>query len=282
MCASAHRCLCIHGIGSKVIRIALYMPEMQEIIATLRLQEFPRLRRLEVFLSQAQLPPPNVTIWQGLWGLLMASSSVQNLTVDFGLPIFDKHTRSCVHQCAHVCICAAHLLAAIATPGIALRHITLRGTPATPTMRDVASGVVAMSSQLDTLQLVQLDPFLWNALDNTMPTDRVAFACRQLQFSSMDFIPPHFNASEMSTGWDRLFGDPRLQRIVVTDFWSCCELPPVNDMKDIPVMVPGRRVMINLRDQADCTGTFGFTVLGWLQRLAATATEVEFFGEMLI
>ena len=81
---------------------------------------------------------------------------------------------------------------------------------------------------------------------------------------------------------DRLFGDPRLQRVIVTDFWSCCELPSVDGMKDIPVMVPGRRVMINLHTQANCICVFSSTVLGWLQRLAATATEVEFFGEMLV
>ena len=62
----------------------------------------------------------------------------------------------------------------------------------------------------------------------------------------------------------------------MTAFWSYGELPPVNDIKDIPVMVPGRRVIINLRNQANCTCAFSFTVLGWLQRLAATATEVEF------
>ena len=115
-----------------------------------------------------------------------------------------------------------------------------------------------------------------------MPTDKVAFACRQLRFSAMHFIPPHFNASEILTGWDRLFGDPRLQRVIVTDFWSCCELPSVDGMKDIPVMVPGRRVMITLHNQANCICVFSFTVLGWLQRLAATATQVEFFGEMRI
>ena len=119
-------------------------------------------------------------------------------------------------------------------------------------MQRVASAVVAISSQLETLRLVELDPFLYNALDGEVSNDQVVIACRRLQFSSVEFIPPRFSGGELLVGWDRLFSDPRLRRIVVTGFRSTCDWPSMETIDPPPpppVMVPGRRVTIELRDR---------------------------------
>ena len=171
------------------------------------------------------------------------------------------------------------LAAALKNAGIALRHITLRGTPADRCMQRVASAVVAISSQLETLRLVELDPFLCNALDKRRSTNKVAIACRRLQFSSVGSIPPRCSVSKLLVGWDRLFGDPRLRCIVVSSFQSGCRWPSMFDPPPPPPVVPGRRVIIELRDRTSDKRTnngFHWDAISWLKRLASTATEVEF------
>ena len=250
-----------------MIRIAVHLP-CSPITVIPQPEEFPRFCRLEIYLLHRQLLCTTIDAQcEGIWRLVAAPSSVENLTVHFPVPMLCGYTYG-----------VAQLAAALETPGMALRHITLRGTPAAPPMRDVASAVVAISSQLETLHLVELDPFLYNALDGEVSNDKVVIACRRLQFSSVEFIPPRFSGGELLVGWDRLFGDPRLRRIVVTGFRSTCDWP---SMKTIdpppPVMVPGRRVTIELRDRA-CgnNSVFNWNAIEWLERLAGTASDVEF------
>ena len=170
------------------------------------LEEFPHLCRLEIYLSHEQLRSTTINAQsEAIWRLVAAPSWVENLTIDFALPMLCGYTYG-----------PAQLSAALETPGVALRHITLRGVPP---MRNVASAVVAVASQLETLRVGELDCSLYLALDNKLSTDKVALACRQFQFSSVGFIPPQFDASELLVAWDRLFSDPRLQRIVVSS--SC-------------------------------------------------------------
>ena len=257
--------MCIPGVGSDVIRIAVHLSS-HNITKILQPEEFPRFCRLEVHLLQRQLLWATIDAQcEAIWRLVAAPSSVENLTVNFDVPMLRISTYG-----------GAQLAAALKTPGIALRHITLRGT----LMRDVASAVVAMCSQLETLRLVELDPFLWNALNRKrLSTDKVEITCRRFQFSLVGFIPPCFSAGELLEAWDRLFGDPGLRRIVVSGFRSSCDWPSIKMLEEPPppVMVPGRRVTIELRDRM-CrdNNVFNWNAIGWLKRLAGTATEVEF------
>ena len=261
--------MCIPGVVSDVIRIAVHLSS-HNITKILQPEEFPRFCRLEVHLLQRQLLWATIDAQcEAIWRLVAAPSSVENLTVNFDVPMLRVSTYG-----------VAQLAAALKTPGIALRHVKLRGTPAAPVMRDVASAVVTMGSQLETLRLVELDPFLWNALNNGLPTDKVVITCRRFQFSLVRFIPPRFSASELLVAWDHLFGDPRLRRIVVSGFWSSCDWPSIKTIDrppPLPVMMPGRRVTIELRDRT-CkdNNVFNWNAIGWLKRLASTATEVEF------
>ena len=230
------------------------------------LEEFPHLCRLEMHLSHEQLLCTTINAQsEAIWRLVAAPSSVENLTIDFAVPMLCGYTYG-----------PTQLSAALETPGVALRHITLRGVPP---MRNVASAVVAVASQLETLRVGELDCSLYLALDNKLSTDKVALACRQFQFSSVGFIPPQFDAGELLLAWDRLFSDPRLRHIVVSGFQSgqSCHWPSIMTLDPPPVMVPGRRVTIELRDRA-CTdnSVFNWNAIGWLERLAGTASEVEF------
>ena len=233
------------------------------------LEEFPHLCRLEMHLSHGQLLSTTINAQsEAIWRLVAAPSWVENLTIDFALPMLCGYTYG-----------PAQLSAALETPGVALRHITLRGVPP---MRNVASAVLAMASQLETLHSVELDSFIYLALDNKLTTDKVALACRGLQFSSVGFIPPQFMARELLVAWDRLFSDPRLRRIVVSGFRSgrSCDWPSIQMIDPPPpppVMVPGRRVTIELRDRT-CrdNSVFNWNAIEWLERLAGTASEVEF------
>ena len=230
------------------------------------LGEFPHLCRLEMHLSHGQLLSTRIDAQsEAIWRLVAAPSSVENLTIDFAAPMLCGYTYG-----------PTQLSAALETPGVALRHITLRGVPP---MRNVASALVAVASQLKTLRVVELDSSLYLALDNKLSTDKVALACRQFQFSSVGFIPPQFMARELLVAWDRLFSDPRLRRIVVSGFLSgrSCDWPSIQMIDPPPVMVPGRRVTIELRDRA-CgdNSVFNWNAIQWLERLAGTASEVEF------
>ena len=275
MCASSFRCVCTPGVGSEVIRIAVCMPIDQITFSRiLRPEEFPRFCRLQIRVPTIRDPLSLTPGWinavqcENVWRLVAAPSSVENLTVDYAVPMFCEHRYG-----------ATQLAAALKNPGIALRHITLRGTTADPCMQKVASAVVAISSQLETLRLVELDSFLCNALDKRKSTKRAVIACRRLQFSSVGFIPQRCSANKLLVGWDRLFGDPHLRCIVVSNFQSCCHWPRMIDPPPPPPVVPGRRVIIELQDRTSDKRTnngFHWDAIPWLKRLASTATEVEF------
>ena len=230
-------------------------------------EKFSHLCRLEIYLSHEQLLWATIDAQcEAIWRVVAAPSSVENLTVDSAVPMLCGYTYG-----------PAQLSAALETPGMALRHITFRGVPPT---RNLASTVVAMASQLQTLRLVELDSFLYLALDNKLSTDKVALACRQFQFSSVGFIPPQFNASELLVAWDRMFSDPRLRRIIVSSFRSgrsCHRLSTktIDPPPPPPLMVPGRRVTIELRDRT-CRSVFNWNGIEWLKRLTGTASELEF------
>ena len=263
MCASSFRCVFIPSIGSEVIRIAVHMPIDQiTFCRILRPEEFPRFCRLEI-----SVPPKCNTIGtpcEFMWRLVAAPSSVENLTVHFAADTFRAPTYG-----------VRELAVFLENPGTALRHISLRGTPTG--MQDVAAAVVAMSTQLETLRLVELDPFLSNALDKRRSTNQVVIACRRLQFSSVRLIPTQ-STSDLLVAWDRLFADPRLRCIMVICFQSNCPWPSTKliDPPQPPVLVPGRRVIIQLRDRTEKWWD-NWNAIEWLERLAGTATEVEFY-----
>ena len=199
---------------------------------------------------------------EGVWRLVAVPSSVEDLTVDF---MMGSHMWA-----------VTQLAAALQNPSTALRHITLRGTPSSTCLCDLACTLVAVSSQLETLCLVELNPFVHNALDKTRSPDQVMLACRQLQFSSVGFISTQHNTSDLRVAWDRLFANPRLRCIMVSILQDGCLWPSTMSMDPPPpppVLVPGRRVIIKMekltfRDYWDATE--------WLKRIADTATEVEF------
>ena len=262
MCTSSFRCVCIPGVSSEVIRIAVHMPVKQIAFdRILRPEEFPRFCRLEICVPDGILGD-DMHQCEGVWRLVAVPSLVEDLTVDF---MMGSHT------CA-----VTQLAAALMNPGTALRHVTLRGTPSSTWLPHLICTLVAVSSQLETLCLVELDPFLHNALDDES-TDQVMLACKQLQFSSFRFIPTDYNTSELLVAWDRLFGDPRLRRIVVSNLRSSCEWPSTWTTMDPPVLVPGRRVIIKLQDQTWWNvNDSHWDAFQLLKQIAATATEVEF------
>ena len=94
--AGGHRCW--ETTNEKVIRLVLHPSRhgiIPEIIQTLRLDQFPRLVRLEVSLPHGELQPSdmiNDAQWQALWGLVAVPSSVEKLTIDFGPLLFYGHT----------------------------------------------------------------------------------------------------------------------------------------------------------------------------------------------
>ena len=266
---------CWQNMDEQVIRLLVHPSRhgvIPNIMETLCPKQFPRFVRLEVSLPHGELQPSDAQ-WQALWGLVAAPSSVEHLTINFGVLMF------CGHTCG-----MNHLIAALKTPAVALRHITLHGTSTGISMCQLASAVVAISSQLDMLQLMNLGPFLFHGFRNEMLTSKLPFACSQLQFTLhiSQFIPRYDATGNYSTNdilvvWDQIFSDPRLRRIVVnvlcvgSDQWPC--------MKDIvppPVMVPGRQVTIVLQGRiALGENNFKSNVMWWLERLAGTASTVD-------
>ena len=270
--------ICVRGrlqntnTGEQVVRLVVHPSRhgvIPEIIQTLRPEQFPRLVRLEVSLPHGELQPSdmiNDAQWQALWGLVVAPSSVEKLTIDFGPLLFYRHT------------CGMdHLIAAMETPGVALCHITLRGNSHGISMCPLTSAVVALSSQLDRLEFMHLGSLMCNVFENEMPTTKLA--CRRLQFSvnSSQCIPSRLSTTEMVLLWDQFFSDPCLRRIVVIAFCMGPDLwPSVKDFQSPPAVVPGRHVTIVLQDRTSWDESiFTLNAFGWLERLAATASEVE-------
>ena len=258
-----------------MIRLVLHPSRhgiIPEIIQTLRLDQFPRLVRLEVSLPHGELQPSdaiNDAQWRALWGLVAVPSSVEKLTINYGSLLFHGHT------CG-----MAHLIDAMETPGVALRHLKLRGSSIGISMCQLTSAVIAMSSQLDVLEFMHLGSFLYNGFEKEMPSTKMAFACRRLHFSfySSQFYPSTFSTNEILVYWDQLFSDPHLHRIVVI-FFSCMGLdhwPSVKDIRPPPAVVPGRHVTIVLQDRTSWDDSiFTWNAFGWLERLTGTASEVE-------
>ena len=270
--------ICVRGrlqntnTGEQVVRLVVHPSRhgvIPEIIQTLRPEQFPRLVRLEVSLPHGELQPSdmiNDAQWQALWGLVVAPSSVEKLTIDFGPLLFYGHT------CG-----MAHLIAAMESPGVALRHITLHGVSHGISMCQLTSAVVALGSQLDRLEFMNLGSLMCNVFENEMPTTKLA--CKQLQFTfnCSQFISSRLSTHKMVMLWDLFFSDPRLRRIVVIAFcMGADQWPLVQDIQPPPVVVPGRHVTIVLQDRTSWDDSiFKLNAFGWLERLAATASEVE-------
>ena len=275
MCRSVHHCW--HKTNEKVLRLVVHPSRhgvIPDIMQTLRPEQFPHLIRLEVSLPHTELQPSDVindAQWQALWGLIMAPSSVEKLTINFGPLLFYGHT------CG-----MAHLIDAMQKPSAALRHITLRGSSIGISMAPLTCAVVDMSSQLDVLEVKHLGSFVY-CFEHEIPTTKLAFGCRQLQFTfeSSQFVASSYTTNEILVYWDQLFSDPRLRRIVVIAF--CMGLdhwPSVKALHPPPVVVvPGRHVTIVFQDRAFSDDSiFALNAFEWLERLAATASEVDFYS----
>ena len=258
--------------GEQVVRLVVHPSRhgvIPDIIQTLRPEQFPRLVRLEVSLPHGELQPSdmiNDAQWQALWGLVAVPSSVEKLTIDFGPLLFYGHT------CG-----MAHLIASLETPGVALRHITLRGVSHGISMCQLTSTVVALGSQLDRLEFMNLGSLLCNVFENEMATSKLA--CKQLQFTfnCSQFIRSRLSTNQMVMLWDLFFSDPRLRHIVVITFcMGADQWPLLQDNSPPPAQVPGRHVTIVLQDRTSWDDRiFKLNAFGWLERLAATASEVE-------
>ena len=273
ICPGAHHCW--QNTDEKVIRLVVHPSRrgmIPEIMQTLRPEQFPRLVQLDVSIQHSELQTSDVigdAQWQALWGLVAAPSSVEKLTINFGALLFAGHTCGMVH-----------LIAALETTGVALRHVTLRGSSIGISMAQLTCAVVGMSSQLDVLEIKHLGSFIY-CFEHELPTTKLAFACRQLQFSfeSSQFVSSSYSTNEILVYWDQLFSDSRLRRIVVIAF--CMGLDHWPSLKDIhappAVVVPGRHVTIVFQDRTfSDDSVFALNAFEWLQRLASTASEVDF------
>ena len=131
----------------------------------------------------------------------------------------------------------------------------------------LGAGWFVTSSQLETLRVSTLG-------DGEMRS----LACHTLEFSDFDVDVSRWRtADNLLDVWDRQFADPRLRRVVVSNFCSHRVWPSVERGAPLPVMLPGRRVTVQLVDRV-CrdNSVFNWNALRWLERLAATASHVEF------